>query len=88
MDVFQTDEFRPGPPPRPATAPIAEAGKRTSYPYTTGVLAVTLAIAGGFIAGGLSGTPAFGWAAAAWLLIFSVLLGRLITALANRRVDR
>lgn len=88
MDIFQTDEFRPGPPPRPGTAPIAEARQRTSYPYTTGVLAVTLAVAGGLIVSGLSGTAGFGWAAAAWLLLFSVLLGRLITVLANRKADR
>ena len=62
--------------------------KRSSYPYTTGVLAVTLAVAGGVIVSQLSDTAGFGWAAAVWLLVFFVLLGRLITELANRRVDR
>lgn len=88
MDVFQTDEFRPAPPLRVAPRPATAVRQRTSYPYTTGVLAVTLAVAGGLIVAGLSGTAGFGWAAAAWLLVFSVLLGRLITALANRRPNR
>ncbi len=90
MDIFQTDEFRPKAPvtprPEPLSAPVER--KRTAYPYTTGVLAVVVAVAGGLIASQLSGTSGFGWAAAAWLLAFVALLGRLITAVANRRSDR
>ena len=83
MDVFQSDEFRVPRIDAAVPTPDPEPEKKT-YPYTTGLLAVLVALAGGLLAFRFAGTAGFGWAAAVWLLLFVVVLGRVITELANR----
>jgi len=89
VDAFQSDEFRvpkiePARAPATSVATAVPVSARKSYPYTTGLLAVIVAVAGGVIGTQMVGTSGFGWFAAIWLLLFVLLLARLITDLANR----